>query len=124
MVITITEYTYPIDRKSCSSWKTYVARITGTDPNYILRRNFESVRVCRTYYGHSASIMLANGVYEVCISRFSEESGERIERERWWVVIVDDDIYEYEFDEINWQYALYTAFNVRLNCKTEYSMSA
>ena len=123
-VIAITEYAYPIDRKNGCSWKTYVARITGADPNYILQRDFKNVRFCRTYYGYSAYLMLPNGLYEVCISRFSDESGERTERERWWIIVVDNDIYEYEFEEINWQYALYTAFNVHLNCKTEHSMPA
>ena len=30
-------------------------------------------------------------------------------------IVADNDIYDYEFDEINWQYALYTSFLIKLN---------
>ena len=109
------EYTYAIEPERGTTWKSYVAQITGKDPNYILSRDFKRVHYYRTYYGHSVSVMLQNGLFEVCISRFDAESGERMKRKRWWIVITDDDIYEYEFEELNWQYALFTAFNIRVN---------
>lgn len=111
----MTEYCYGIDYEKGMRWQTYVASINGTDPNYILHRDFRRVHTKRTWYGHSCYIELCNGLYEVAIIRIDEETGERVRRERWWIIVVDDDIYDYEFDEINWQYALYTSFLIKLN---------
>ncbi len=112
----MTEYTYAIDHEQGLQWKTYVARINGTDPNYILHRDFEQLRFQRTWYGHSCSSELQNGLYEVSISRFDKASGEQVRRDRWWIIVADDDIYDYEFDDMNWQYALYADYLIRLNC--------
>lgn len=121
-----TEYTYSIDddKDDGTTWRTYVARIVGPDSNYILKRDFKRVQYCRAYYGVSVSLMLADGLYEACISRFDKASGERIERERWWIVVADEDIYKYAFSEMNWQYALYTAYNIKVNLRGACSVSS
>lgn len=66
-------------------------------------------------------IELCNGLYEVAIIRIDEETGECVRREQWWIIVVDDDIYDYEFDEMNWQYALYTSFLIKLNFREQES---
>lgn len=114
----ITEYTYAIDRSEGSQWKTYVAKITGSDPDYILQREFETIQFQRTWYGHSCSSVLQNGLYEIAINRFDNDSGDRTERKRWWIIVADGAVYEYEFQEINWQYALYTSYILQLQFHT------
>ena len=109
------EYTYAIDREKETKWKSYVARITGSDAKYILCREFEHVQFFRTFYGHSCTAYLDTGLYEVCISRYDARTGERLCRQRWWIIIADDDLYEYEYEEMNWQYALFTAYNLKAN---------
>lgn len=111
----MTEYTYSIDREQGKIWRSYVARITGSDPQYILRRYFEKVIFRRGFHGYSCSTDLENGLYEVCIKRYDIQSGELTSRLRWWIIVVDDDIYEYEFEEMNWQYALFTVYNIKHN---------
>ena len=110
------EYTYSIDRERGFKWKTYVARINGDDPNYILHREFLPVRFQRTWYGHSCSLNLQNGLYEVSVSKIDKESDECVQVNRWWVINADDKIYDYDFDDMNWQYALYADYLLQLNC--------
>ena len=54
------EYCYGIDYEKGMRWQTYVASINGTDPNYILHRDFRRVHTKRTWYGHSCYIELCN----------------------------------------------------------------
>ena len=111
----MTEYTISIANENSTTWKCYVAKITGTDPNFILGRDFQKMESCRTYQGHLCSVTLSNGLYDVCVRRYDKESGNITSKDRWWAVVVDGDIYEYDFSELNWQYALYTAYNITVN---------
>lgn len=108
----MTEYDFYLDEKHGTICKSYIARIVGQDPNYILKRRFEPVE-----YRHNNHCFaeLKNGLYEACVSRFDKKTGERLERKRWWIIIIEDDMYEYDFEEMNWQYALFVAFNIRAN---------
>lgn len=112
----MTEYFFGVKCEKGLRWKPYIAKIQGRDPNFILRRSFQEVKYTRTEKGGYCWTELQNGLYEVAINRTDKKTGERVWRERWWIIVIDDEIYEYEFDEMNWQYALYAAFLVRTNC--------
>lgn len=99
----------------------YVARITGPDPNYRLRRYFlpqersKTFDDCENYF-----CKLYNGIFEVSLKYYDKKTGELLSRERQWIVVLDGDEYEYEDEEMNYQYVLYTASMLALQSQREY----
>ena len=111
----MTKYTYSVDKEEATTWRTYVAKITGTHPLYILKRRFEDLDIRRSRDGFFCSVSLPSGLYEASIIRYDKDTKERVSRHRWWIVVAEEDVYEYEFEEMNWQYALFTAYNIKVN---------
>ena len=64
---------------------------------------------------------LYNGIFEVSLKYYDKKTGERLSRERQWIVVLDGDEYEYEDEEMNYQYVLYTASMLALQSQREYS---
>lgn len=113
----MTEYTYYIKKEPGSTVKTYVAKIAGSHPQYILNRYFEFPEMRRGRTGYSCAVYLINGLYEVSVIRYDKKTKERVSRHRWWIIAVDDEVYEFDFEQMNWQYALFTAYNIAVNCR-------
>ena len=111
------EYVFNVKNGDGLRWRPYVARIEGRDPNYILHRVFEDVDYSRSAKIGIFRVELQSGLYEAAIIRTEKKTGKTVWGDRWWIIVADDDIYEYKFEEMNWQYALYTAFLVRVNCR-------
>ena len=93
-------------------FNTYIAKIIGEDPNYILKRNFLS----RYFYHYSRFdtfiYVLEDGIYELMVKRFDEETGDCIEKDRKWLVVSDGELRLYDNEDMNYQYVLYTAFSL------------
>lgn len=92
----------------------YAARITGPDPNYILHREFQRAECYDDEYGVTWCFDLDDGIYEIAVTLYDRKTGEKIHMARKWVVIFRDIEYEYDFDEMNAQYVLYTVHCIRM----------
>ena len=91
----------------------YIAAITGADPKYILRRSFIPASFSQDEKNNFI-YTLDTGMYEISFSVHSIETGERVFWMRRWLVVLGDRQYEYEYDEMNAQYVLYTLFSLKL----------
>ena len=91
----------------------YIAEITGADPKYILRRKFIPATFAEDEEKNYI-YMLDTGVYEVSFKVLVIETGERVYWTRRWLVVLGGSQYEYEYDEMNAQYVLYTLFCLKL----------
>lgn len=91
----------------------YIAAITGADPKYILRREFVPATFAEDEENNYI-YKLDTGVYEVSFKVYAIETGERVYWTRRWLVVLSDRQYEYEYDEMNAQYVLYTLFCLKL----------
>lgn len=104
---------YRVYHRAHTQFKTYMARIVGPDPNYILCRCF----VWRGYSSNSrwntyTCDVPGEGIYEIVIKRFDEE-GKYLSRERKWLIYYNGKYYEYEDEDMNYQYVLYCAWLIR-----------
>ena len=91
----------------------YIAAITGADPKYILRRAFIPASFSQDEENNFI-YTLDTGVYEISFAVHAIENGERVFWTRRWLVVLGDRQYEYEYDEMNAQYVLYTLFCLKL----------
>lgn len=103
------DYDYWVDRDKDILARSYVALITGPDPNYYLHRVF----LPQARYGRGYSCRLDDGIYELSIKYFCKETEKLLRRERKWLVVLDGDLYEYDGADMNYQYVLYTAGMLR-----------
>ena len=110
---TLCVFRYRVYNQKGKSYRTYIAQIVGEDPNYILKRIF----LPRYFYHYSRFdsfiCVLEDGIYELMVKRFDDETGACVGKERKWLVVSDGELRLYNNDQINFQYALYTAFNLR-----------
>jgi len=89
---------------------SYMARITGPHPDYVLARSF-----LNSYSKHNARwdsfvcCVAEEGIYEIVIKRFAADD-RYISRERKWLVVAHGQAYLYEDQEMNAQYVLYCAW--------------
>lgn len=92
----------------------YAAKIVGSDPNFVLRRVFQPSE--RTHGRHHVlwTFELPDGVYEIGISIYDRQSGDRVHRIRKWLVVFDEEAYEYDYAEMTAQYVIYTAWCIRM----------
>ena len=101
---------YRVYQRSGSVFKTYVARITGPHPDYILDRQFElcgaSVNSRWTRY---TCLIESEGVYEIVIKRYLRDMT-YLSRERMWLVVAEGESYLYADEDFNSQYVLYSAW--------------
>ena len=101
---------YRVYQRSGSVFKTYVARIAGPHPDFVLDRQFElcwaSVNPRWTRY---TCLIECDGVYEIVIKRYSE-SMTYLSRERMWLVVADGESYLYADEDLNSQFVLYSAW--------------
>lgn len=92
----------------------YVAKITGSDPNYILHRQFLEPDEVDGFYEEMWNYELEDGIYEICETIYDNATGDRVHRGRKWLVVLDDWEYEYAYDDMNAQYVLYTVWCLNL----------
>ncbi len=107
-------YRYRLYHQEGNYFKTYIARVVGPHPNYYLRRLFEIRSRKSNARFDSFGYFLENGIYEFVVKRFDSETNELISKVRKWLVVAEGRMYEYADEEMNYQYVLYTAFNLRL----------
>ena len=94
---------------------SYVARITGPHPDFVLARSFVE-RYCRSNsrWDEFACCVDEDGIYEIVIKRRTED-GVYLSRERKWLVVESGRVYLYEDEEMNAQYVLYCAWLISPN---------
>ena len=72
--------------------KVYVAKITGSDPEYLFRREFIPLTVQETPEGrmYKPVDFDDNAVYEISITwRDAEKDGKFLRRDRQWLMMID-----------------------------------
>ena len=95
---------------------SYIARITGAHPDYILARAFvESYRRNNSRWESIVCCIDADGIYEVVIKRYAQDGG-YLSRERKWIVVVCGKAYVYDDADMNAQYVLYCAWLLSPRC--------
>lgn len=107
-------YRFRVYDRAGQKLKSYVARITGPDPNYILHRRFQESYHTRCKGFELFVYILDDGIYEQVTKRFDEETGEYLGKERKWLVVSGGEMRRYGDQEMNYQYVLYSAFNLRM----------
>ncbi len=101
-------------KRKNASYRTWVARIEGDDPDYILQRDFLP-RSCQTSPGYDTfTYHLEEGIYEFAIVRF-DALGNRGARERKWILVHEGEVRVYEEAEMDYQYVLYCAWLLSLS---------
>lgn len=107
------EYDVPIIRTYFYRTESYMAKVIGADPNYVLKRQFLD------YHEESAGLhertrnyIIDPGVYECSLQLYDIDTGERIREWRWWVICSEDEYTEYPYDEMNRAYAQYAAWYI------------
>ena len=89
-----------------SSFISYMARIAGPDPNFIIRRIFlPNYGGQRRRYVQFRYKICRDGIYELAVVRRIDEK--RRTRERHWLVVFNGKHYWYDGDDMNYQYVLY-----------------
>lgn len=104
-----------VEREPDRYTKAYIAKITGRHPKYALRRDFQLVRILTTPTVVKLRSELDNGVYECCIQQVNSKTHDVVKTERWWAIVADDDLYEYEYDELDHEDVMYALFNLKKN---------
>ena len=95
---------------------SYIARITGAHPDYILARSFvESYRRNNSRWESIVCCVDTDGIYEVVIKRYAQDGG-YLSREREWVVVANRQAFVYEDTDMNAQYVLYCAWLLSPRC--------
>ena len=90
----------------------YVAKILGSDPQYIFRRKFVPYRK-KSYKDYTVCwyTIYVEGVYEESIDYYDIVTDKLIKREREWFIFFGDTIYDIDKSEV-----LFSLFNLRLQC--------
>lgn len=100
---------YRVYHRRNVSFKTYVAKITGPHPDYILNRCFvDQWANINPRWNLYTYLLTSEGIYEISVKRF-DAAGNYLSRERKWLVYYGGEMYEYESEEMNNQYVLYCA---------------
>ena len=107
-------YNFEVAHLEGIRFHAYIARITGPDPNYILGRDFLTASVRRAEGRTFFRYRLYDGVYDLTVKYYDKLTGEYLNRERRWLVMLDGDLYQYNEEDANPQYVLYAAFNLAL----------
>lgn len=107
-------FRYRVYNRKGETFKTHIARIVGEDPNYILKRDFLFGYISHYRRFDMFTYVLDDGIYELMVKRFDEETGDCVEKDRKWLVVSDGEMTAYDDDQMNYQYVLYTAFNLQL----------
>lgn len=102
----------PLEERSTVA--LYGAEIVGPDPKWTLKRIFLPYRKTNANDRVSASFEVGDGVFEFGITVRDKASKKLISRKRQWVVVFEDDAYEFDDTECTASYALYALFNLRL----------
>lgn len=109
-----------LQRDPSVNQKVYCSRITGPDSNYILARDF----VMRSHFvlGNCNKFCFSldeDGIYEFVIKTIDSHSDEIVSVERRWLIVFDHALYEYDGEELSYQYVLYTVYNLNLQSSPE-----
>ncbi len=108
---------YRVYQRKNTRYKTYVAWIAGTHPDYILDRGFLTVwENANPRWSQYTSLLPWDGIYEISVKRY-DLAGSYLSRERLWLVASDGETHIYEEGEMNNQYVLYCAGLLRKTVK-------
>lgn len=100
---------YRVYQRRDTRYKTYVAWIAGSHPDYILDRFFLTVwENPNPRWSQYTCLLPWDGIYEISIKRYDLE-GSYLSRERLWLVACDGETRIYAEGEMNNQYVLYCA---------------
>ena len=100
---------YRVYQRKGGVYKTYVARIVGPHPDFILNRCFQELWVNpNPRWSLYTCLLSREGIYEIAIKRFDLE-GNYLSRERLWFVFYGENAHIYNEDDMNNQYVLYCA---------------
>lgn len=100
---------YRVYHRRDTSFKSYIARICGSHPQYYLDRRFDSCQHTSNPRFDTFQYCLNNGIYEFVIKRFDSD-GKMLAKDRNWLIVYDGCLYQYADKEMNYQYVLYTEF--------------
>lgn len=106
-------YRFRVYDRAGQKQKSYVAQITGPDPNYVLRRSFQDAYRSRCKGFDLYVYILDDGIYEQVTKRFDAE-GKYLGKERKWLVISGGEMKRYKDEDMNYQYVLYSVFNLEI----------
>ena len=94
--------------------RVYAAKILGADPNYVLQRSFLQPSAWSDEFHSRWEFQMDDGIYEIGIVLYDDETGERVYRKRYWLVIFEGNDYTYAYDEMTNLYVRYTAWCIRM----------
>lgn len=97
----------------------YAAKILGADPNYVLRRSFQRPTAWAGEFHTHWEFVLDDGIYEIGIVLYDSDSGDRVYRKRYWLVVYDGIDYAYPYEEMTSLYVRYTAWLIQLHSREE-----
>ena len=106
---TLCIFRYRVYNRKGETYKTYIAQIVGEDPTFILKRDFLFPYVSGNSRFRTFTHVLEDGIYELMVKRFDEETGDCLEKDRRWLVVSDGELRLYDNEEMNYQYVLYVA---------------
>lgn len=94
------DYRLFISKEKGTYFRAYIAKIHGSHSQYYYDREFQPATYCSNPFGKEYYCELDNGVFEVCVSQYDAGTKERLNRQRWWIVINSDEIDFFEYDEM------------------------
>ena len=100
---------YRVYHRRDTTFKSYIARICGPHPQYYLDRKYDYRQHTSNPRFDTFRYSLQNGIYEFVVKRFDSE-GHLLSKERNWLIVCNGCLYQYESDDMNYQYVLYVAF--------------
>lgn len=107
------EYTEIVTQSPNRRNTMYVAAITGTHPVYGVNLKFVCPIFSNSPSGTKYTFYLENNIYQVAFNSYSKDTGRLIERNRFWLVVFQGDVYDYAYGDISQDYALLTAYNIQ-----------
>ena len=101
------EYDFFVSQKPDMYFRKYLAKITGPDPNFRLRRHFLHWR--EISHGETYAYYLyhlTDGIYERVVKYYDAETNAFVSKERRWIIAEGDAIAEYKDDEFDYDSVL------------------
>lgn len=89
----------------------YVAKLTGEDAVFRLKRRFIKPEIEHSRDRSSYSYLINDGIYEVSYCRYEKQTRNCIERARSLVILYEGRIYRYRYEELDESFILASIFN-------------
>lgn len=105
-------FTETIPHSVNSRTTLYVAAICGSDPVYGLRRKFVCPDFAFSPLGTKYTYSLTSSLYEIGYKSSSRTTGCLIARKRYWLIVFNGDAYTFAYEELSFDNAILTAFNI------------